>query len=689
MNTKKSILILALSCGQMYAQETSDSLSHQLNEIVVTANQPATKLAGSTIVSTISGSNLAHLGNALDVLAQLPMVRVENNNVSVLGKGSVEVYIDGRPMRDNLELLHILSANLHTIEVLMAPGAAYDSTTDAVIRITTKPNHIQGLSITDQFNLQRRRKWSVMDYLSLNYRFKRWEAFVSGTFNYNNSVSKGVTTNTFIYRDKHTLIGSSQYNSTLTDVGSVKVGVNYSDGGQSFGFYYRFNPEQGHFKNSGLEWLDDEVPVGREINKCIYADSHLVSAYYENTFADKYRIHFDGDFRHASEINHVTTSYPEISMPDVNSADKRTSMLLAGKLTFEFPLWNGSLSFGTQDSFTHSSLDFQMLNDQVGEYIPSSKTDAKQTSANIFASWSRNINRFSLSVGARYEIVNYVFTVNGIRNKELSRCNHLLTPDLSLGYSFNDYTQISLAYKMSTVKPPYSQLTGSLNYVGRYEIEGGNSALRDERMHNVQLFGMWKGLMMQADYSRSVDTYAFIKELYPAKDLQLLMHPVNINLSALNLFLIWSQPVGRWTPNLTFGMYRQWLKLSGEEHNRPIFSYYIDNTFVLPGGWTVTANFGGRTQGDMHTNRFGATWLTMDASIGKTLFNEALTLKLNATDIFNTANNDWMMNTHGVTVNKRQSYDYRGISLSVIYNLNPRKSNYKGESAAQSELDRL
>ncbi|MDE6535310.1 MAG: TonB-dependent receptor [Muribaculaceae bacterium] len=689
MNTKKFILILALSCGQMYAQEASDSLSHQLHEIVVTANQPATKLVGSTLVSTISGSNLAHLGNALDVLAQLPMVKVENNNVSVIGKSNVEVYIDGRPMRDNLELVHLLSTNLQTIELLMAPGAAYDSTTDAVIRIITKPNHIQGISITDQFNLQCRRKWSIMDYLSLNYRFKRWEMFVSGTFNYNNSVSKGITTNTFIYRDKPIIIGSSQYNSIPTTVGSFKAGFNYSDDGQSFGAYYRYNPEQGDFKNSGSEWIDNEAPVGREINKRINADSHLVSAYYEDTFADKYRLHFDGDFRQASEKNNVTTSYPESVLSDVNSADKRTSMLLAGKLTFDLPLWNGNLSFGTQDSYTHSSLDFQMLNDQVSEYIPSSKTDAKQTSANIFASWSRNINRFSLSVGARYEYVNYNFTVNGTRDKELSRSDHLLTPDLSFGYSFNDFTQISLAYKMSTVKPPYSQLTGSLNYVGRYEIEGGNSALRDERMHNVQFFGMWKGLMMQADFSRCVDTYAFIKELYPAKDLQLLMHPVNINLSALNLFLIWIQPVGCWNPNFTLGMYRQWLKLSGKEHNKPIFSYYFDNTFVLPRGWTITANFCGRTRGDMHTNCFGATWFTMDASIGKTLFNEALTLKLNATDIFNTVNNDWKMNTYGVTVNKRQSYDYRGVSLSVIYNLNPRKSGYKGSSAAQSELDRL
>ena len=97
----------------------------------------------------------------------------------------------------------------------------------------------------------------------------------------------------------------------------------------------------------------------------------------------------------------------------------------------------------------------------------------------------------------------------------------------------------------------------------------------------------------------------------------------------------------------------------------------------------------GQGRGDMHTNRFGTTWFTADASVGKTLLNKALTVKLSATDIFNTASNDWTMNTYGVFVDKRQSYDRRGISLSVCYRFQPRKDKYKGSSASESELRRL
>lgn len=686
-----SILTLLLIAGSGHAQnvEATDSLTRELQEVVVTAKQPATKLVGSTLVSTIPGSNLADLGNALDVLAQLPMIKVEDNVVSVIGKSNIEIYIDGRPMRDWQELQQLLSSNLKKVELLMAPGAAYASTTGAVLKITTRRNFVQGLTFTDQFQLQRSRKWSVMDYLSLSYRAGNWEFFANGTVNRNNSLAKGVTTNTLVYNGKETTVGSSQHNSYPTTTGIVKAGFNYATGPQSFGAYYRYNPERGDFNNTGSEWLDGNPVISRKIDKHIRSHSHLASLYYENTFADRYLLHLDGDFRRSNESNSVATTYSESTNPAVNSTDKRTSTLWAGKLYLNFPLWKGEFTVGTQDSYTHTTLDYRMLNNAVSEYITSSLTDARQTSAALFASWARMFGRFSLSAGARYEYVDYDFKVNGKRDDDVSRRDHLLTPDLSLGYSFNEESQISLSYKIATVKPPYSQLTGSLSYTGLHEIEGGNPGMRDEKMHDLQLFGMWKGFMLQADHTRALDTYAFVKQLYPADNLQLLMHPVNIDVSALNLYLVWSQPIRRWTPNVTLGMYRQWLNLYGTSYNKPIFSYYLDNTFSLPKGWMITANISGSSQGDIHTNRFGASWFTMDASVGKTFLNKSLTVKLSATDIFNTANNDWTMNTYGVFVDKRQSYDRRGIALNIIYNFQPRKSKYKGASAAEAEMKRL
>ncbi len=693
---KRTNAIFLVSCICLYAPsvwgqavEPTDSLVHELQEVIVAARQPATKLVGTTLVTSIPGSNLADIGNTLDVLAQLPMIKVEADKVSVIGKNNIEVYIDGRPMRDDKELRRLLSSSLKKAELLMAPGAAYESTTGAVLRITTKRNFMQGLSLTDQFQLARRRQWSLMNLLGLSYRIGNWEFFLDASLNRSNPLLKGTTTNTLLYDGQETMVGSRQNNIYTTTAGSIKVGLNYAKGSRSLGAYYRFNPERGDFSNDGAEWLDDNASLLRHIDRGIRAHSHLVSLYYENTFVDNGLLHFDGDFRQSRNNSGIATTYPESANPDVNSSDLRKSTLWAGKLYLQFLLGKGNLTIGTQASYTCTSLDYRMLNEQVSQYIPSSLTDARQTSAALFASWARMFGKLSLSVGARYEYVDYDFKVNGKRDDEVSRRDHLLTPDISLTYSFNDKAQISLSYKMATMKPPYSQLTSSLSYTGLHEIEGGNPALRDERMHDVQLLGTWNGFMLQADFTRSFDAYAFVKQLYPADNLQLLMHPVNMDLSALNLYLVWSKPIRRWTPNVTLGMYRQWLTLDDTSYEKPIFSYYVDNTFSFPHGWMITANFHGQTQGDMHTNRFDATRFAMDASVGKTFLHKSLTVKLTATDIFNTVNNGWTMNTYGVFVDKRQTYDGRGISLSVICHFRPRKSEYKGSSAAEEELKRL
>lgn len=681
--------LAALAATASSASEPTDSLNKELQEIVVAAKQPATRLEGSTLVSTIAGSRLQDIGTCLDALAQLPMISVNDGDVTVTGKGTPEIYIDGRPMRDGDELRQLLSSDIRKVELRLSPGAMYGSDTKAVLKISTRRRFVDGLSLTERAEVTAKRRWSANEMLDLNYRAGAWDIFATGTIARNNTLITGTTTNTFSYEGKRTVIGSSQHNTYPSINGSAKAGLNYANGARSFGAYYRFGPERGDFTNIGTEWINDEARIMRRIERSTDSRSHLVSAYCDDTFAGRYQLHFDGNYRYSRTSNYVNTIYPESDDETVRSNDKRGSMLWAGKLYLSLPLFKGNFIAGTQDSYTRTDLDFRMSDGPVAGYIPSSTTKAEQTSLAAFAQWDRTFGRFSLSAGLRYESVDYRFIVNGEEDPEVSRKDNLLTPDISLGWSFNERSQINLSYKMATVKPPYSQLTGSLTYVGRHEIEGGNPALRDERMHDLQLFGMWNDFILQADYTRSTDTYGFVKRLYPAPTLQLLMQPVNIDVSAVNIYLVWSRNVRAWSPNFTLGVRKQWLEIEGTRYNRPIFSYDFSNAISLPKGFLLTANAYGQSGGDMHTNRFGTTWFSLDASAGKSFFKDALRIKLSATDIFNTANNDWTMNTYGILVDKRQKYDRRTLSLTLTYRLHPRKSQYKGEPASKEELRRL
>lgn len=669
--------------------ERPDSTAKALQEVVITARQPATRLEGNTLVSTITGSALKDAGSALDVLAQLPLITVKDNSVEIYGKSNLEIFVNGRPLHDNDELQLIQSQDIKRVELLLAPGAIYESTTGAVLKIITKQKFMKGISATAGTTTEKKRQLSNMEHFDTNYHTGNMDFFLSGSFNHSANRTKGRTTNYLEYKNTPTTIGSRQNSCHQANTYTAKAGFNFSGRVLSFGAYYRLNPEHGDMTNNGTEWINSESEIGRYINRCMSAHNHLVSIYYDNTSAEKYHWHFDGNFRHSSSGTDVATVYPHASIDDVNSSEHKNATLWAGKLYTDFPLIKGSFTTGAQISHTRTSLDFKMLNDDIATYIPSSVSETRQTTAALFASWSRIIGKVNISAGLRYEFTDFDFSINGMHDNDLSRRSNILTPDISAGYSFNESSQISLSYKAVTVKPGYSQLTSGLSYTGRYETEGGNPSLRDEKMHDIRLFGTWHDFIIQADFTRSNDSYGFVKQMSTPQTLRLTMRPVNIDVSALSIYLIWNKSLKRWRPGITLGMYRQWLDIEGTSHNKPILSYFLDNTITLPRNTLITANICGQTCGDMHTNRFGNTLLTMDASISKMLLNKALTVRLSVKDIFNTANNDWTMNTYGIFVDKRQTYDRRGISLSVTYRFQPRKEKYKGENAAEEEMKRL
>lgn len=693
MKYKLVIFILTLFsiCHNIQAQEQviNDSIIRELQEVVVTSKQPTTKLIGNSLVSTIVGSNLQNAGNAFDVIGQLPMLSVEDDAVFVTGKGSPSIYIDGRPLRDKTELKQLQSSNIRRIELVLAPGAQYESNINSVLKITTRKNFVKGISLSNEAEIKARRKWSANNMLDISYHSDRWELFGTGYYDHDNSVIKGSTLNNLTYAGKPIETGTTFHNSFPENSVLGKLGFNYSEKSQFLGAYYRFAYSHTDPVNKGTEWINSEPPISRTISNEGDVRSHLISFYYDNTFNDKYHIHFDGNFRGSNNQKDTYTTYCIASLNDVNSTQNQRSNLWAGKVYLDFPLFGGDFTIGTQDSYTHTTLNYRMLNQSVESYIPSSLTDAKQTSCSVFTSWAKQFGNFSLSAGLRYEYMDYLFTLDGEKNKDVSRTDHFLTPDISLGYFFNETSMINLSYRMATIRPPYSQLTGGLVYAGEHEIEGGNPMLRDEMMHNLQIFGQWHDFMLQVDYIRSLDTYAFVKQIYPSSTLQMLLHPVNVNVTELSTFLIWSRPIKHWVPEVTIGMSKPWMKLGDNHYNKPIYSYSIQNSISLPKSFYFSANLRGQGCGDMHTNRFAASWFTMDMSVRKTFMNKDLAIKMTVNDIFNTHNNDWSMNTYGILLNKNQSYDRRGITISVQYKFQPRKSKYKGKIASETEMNRL
>lgn len=143
-----------------------------LGEVVVKAYLPKTQAKGDAMVTTVSGTVLEKAGTAENLLDKIPNVTAQDGAVTVFGRGTPEIYINGRKIRNQQELDQLSSDNIKSVEVVSNPGARYDASVKAVIRIFTKKVEGEGFGFNNRALIRHRDEygWSAYDQLNLNYR---------------------------------------------------------------------------------------------------------------------------------------------------------------------------------------------------------------------------------------------------------------------------------------------------------------------------------------------------------------------------------------------------------------------------------------------------------------------------------------------------------------------------------------
>ena len=121
---------------------------------------------------------------------------------------------------------------------------------------------------------------------------------------------------------------------------------------------------------------------------------------------------------------------------------------------------------------------------------------------------------------------------------------------------------------------------------------------------------------------------------------------------------------------------------------KPDWTFALKNRFAISKTCTATLNINYQTR-EYAEFIISKPQFSMAASIAKSFFSEALTIRLYASDIFKTYREQWTMYGQGVDLYK-DCYNYtRRVGLIVTYNLNPSRSKYKGTGAGNDEKNRL
>ena len=144
-----AVLAFAGISGWAQEQDSTESVNKlvELQEVIVKGGLPNTRLKAGAMITRIEGTPLAQSGTLGEMLVKVPGMTGTDEAPEVLGKGSPLIYINGRKMRDASELKRLHSEDIRDVEVINNPGAQYDAQVRAVVRIRTRKQQGDGLSL--------------------------------------------------------------------------------------------------------------------------------------------------------------------------------------------------------------------------------------------------------------------------------------------------------------------------------------------------------------------------------------------------------------------------------------------------------------------------------------------------------------------------------------------------------------
>ena len=671
-----------------------EPITATLDEVVVTAITPSHKLVTGGISTKVQNTTLSLLGNAMDVIAQQPGVMVDDGNIEVFGKGTPEIFLNGRKLNNYTELSQLSSKEIDNIEVISNPGARYGAETRSVIRIKTIRKQGDGLSGSFSAGARFAHFWQQTDNLSLNYRIGNVDIFSSFAYDYAKRYQE---------QRNHTTIAcaDNSYN-LLSDITIKPRSISYDAVG---GINWRINPNnslgiryeyQGTPSNPST-WTTHEIEKinGVETETIDYftdwkrknTPTNILNMYYNGSFGD-FSISINNDYysnANRSDQN-IQEESPVSGLTDISSRNKVSSVLYASRGVAEYKLGNTTLEGGYD--YTHT--DRKDFYKNIGSSLPDADDRIKEQTVAGFIGITVPINKIELYGSVRYEHTYSDYYQGGILKPEQSRKYGRLFPSVDFSFPIST-ANFTLSYSAKTKRPRYSQLSSSIQYDDRYTYETGNPFLKPEIIHDISLAGIYKWVFFSASYQYVHDAILGIVEAYQEnKPINLMTYRNYNHVPKYNIVLSLSPRISKWSPRMRLNLLGQNLTIpslgGSKKLNNPLLFINFYNSVSLGNGFTVTGDVLCRTYGDMDVVTMKPSW-QINCGVTKTYRNWYF--QLNATDIFKTDRNSMITYGTQMRLDKWNYSDTQALRLTIRYSFNSTMNRYKGKTAGLDEKTRL
>lgn len=671
--------------------------TEMLGKSVVRGYLPKTVIKGDAYVTPVENSVLAKAGSANDVLKKLPGVISKDGGIEVIGKGAPVIYINGRQVRDNSELEQLNSSEIKSVDVVHNPGARYDATVKAVIRIQTIKRVGDGFSFDVRSSVWQSENTDLNETVNMNYRHKGLDIFGSVAYTKNENLQETDLLQTLQSSQKLETEQTAVFTNKIQNL-TPTLGLNWQISDRhSVGLRYRpdfmlgLSTYQDSYAKAWLNGVLDDNTNTKSTGNSGLAPTHQVNMYYNGTVG-KMNIDFNADFHdNRSDTRTVYDEQSELQENRILHTDSHThNRLYAAKLTLTYPLFNGVLTAGSEYADTHREDDY--INNEG--FVPTAHTKVNETEFSAYMEYIYPLKFGSISAGVRYEHIGFDYYENDVLKKDQSRKYDNFYPNASFSAAVGQF-QFLLNYSAKTTRPHYSYLSNSLIYIDRYSMQQGNPLLRPEMNHDVSLTAVWK--FIQAGVSYQLIKDAILHRVTVQKDnsdaILIFYDNFDRNIPTMQVMVSATPTIGIWYPRITVALVKQWLTITsnGEDIklNRPVPVFSFSNTLSLPKGFMLNVDYTYQGKGDSRVYRMVKSQNTLNVSLRKGFLKDALTVEIFANDIFEDQTNSVRMFSDTYSMNQWNRMDTRNFGLTLRYRFNSAQSKYKGTGAGTSQKDRM
>ncbi|WP_142688153.1 outer membrane beta-barrel family protein [Chitinophaga polysaccharea] len=584
------------------------NLSKDLEAIVVTGNKSLIQRKVDRLVFNLEHSIASKGTDLTQSLALVPMLRVSESGVSIIGKSGVSIMVNEKILNISGEdlmnyLRSIRSDDVTKVEVITTPPAKYEAEGNSgMINIVLKRNPNLGWSGNVSTSYAQTTYPGINNTATINYQSKKLNTTLR-LKQYDRSV---YATEDIDVIGKNSILSNDSRKDTYKGVGG-NLGMDYKiNTGSTIGFIYDVSEIRTNMDiNNTTEYLTQNIAdsvlttFSQHRNKTL---AHTLNAYYEqklNKKGGKLNLGFNY-FSNTPETNvdFKTASDKSTLLDTVNNYSHVKYRITSGQADLTLPASWATTETGIKFTNIDNNSDVRYATLVNGGYKPD------PIRSNLFNYSEKNLaaylilhksvmEKWTMQVGLRYE---YSW-VNGYSLSTASRSKSEYGkwfPSVYLSYVADQNNTFSISYSKRINRPNFRAVDPFKWYTNPNSYYTGNPLLQPSFNHNIELSYLYKGMLSFTLYGQQqVNGFGRLTEVTDALKVVNYKNYLTKYDAGLNTGLSF-KPLKWWENNTSVTVYYSDSKSAIPEvvpQQGLAFYYSINNTFTITRTVSCFVNF--------------------------------------------------------------------------------------------------